>query len=298
MRLLATLRFIVKHPLNEAGKLDALIRSAKWQIGSRLVRGSVVHEWVNGSRFLVEAGETGLTGNIYVGLHEFQDMAYVLHALRSSDLFVDVGANMGSYTILACAAIGARGYAFEPVPDTYARLVDNVRLNHMEGRVSCVNKGVGAQAGTMHFTRSRGPMNRALVAGEEGAEAVSVEMCSLDDILQGESPTILKIDVEGFETAVIEGAHQTLKKETLHSVIVELNGSGRRYGFDESHISALLSRYGFEPYVYEPRQRVLTRLHGKNLDSGNTLFVRDEALVRHRLKNAPPAALPGKRPVL
>ena len=68
-------------------------------------------------------GETGLTGNLYAGLHEFADMAFVMHALRPTDLFVDIGANAGSYTILACAVAKARGCAFEPLPSTYRRLV-------------------------------------------------------------------------------------------------------------------------------------------------------------------------------
>jgi hypothetical protein len=42
-----------------------------------------------------------MSGNIYAGLHEFGDMAFVLHFLRAGDLFADVGANIGSYTVLA-----------------------------------------------------------------------------------------------------------------------------------------------------------------------------------------------------
>lgn len=118
MWLFNTIKFIINHPLNQENKLGAIIQFARWQVGSRLVPGAIIYDWVNGSRFLVKNGETGLTGNIYTGLHEFQDMAFLLHFLRSEDLFVDVGANVGSYTILACSAIGARGIAFEPVPST------------------------------------------------------------------------------------------------------------------------------------------------------------------------------------
>ena len=66
-------------------------------------------------------------------------MGFLLHVLRSEDLFVDVGANVGSYTILACSVVGARGISFEPVPSTYKRLVENMRLNHLDeiGRASC-----------------------------------------------------------------------------------------------------------------------------------------------------------------
>lgn len=107
MSLLTIIKFITHHPLNRGHKLRAIIRFVKWQIGSRLVNGSIVYDWVNGAKFLVKTGETGLTGNIYTGLHEFQDMGFLLHFLRPEDLFVDIGANVGSYTILACAAVGA-----------------------------------------------------------------------------------------------------------------------------------------------------------------------------------------------
>ena len=108
MSFFNTLKFITSHPLNRGRKLMSLLQFAKWQVGSRIVPGAVVFDWVNGSKFLVKPGETGLTGNIYTGLHEFADMAFLLHVLREDDLFIDVGANVGSYSILACAAIGAR----------------------------------------------------------------------------------------------------------------------------------------------------------------------------------------------
>src|SRR6188768_213885 len=103
MSLSQTLRFIADHPLNRQHKSAALLRFLKWQIGIRLLPGRVVYDWINGTSFIVQRGETGLTGNLYCGLHEFSDMAFVLHAVGAGDLFVDVGANVGSYTLLACS---------------------------------------------------------------------------------------------------------------------------------------------------------------------------------------------------
>jgi hypothetical protein len=147
MLIINTLAFITSHPLNRQHKLKALARFAQWQVSSRLAPGAIAYEWVNGSRFLVRRGETGLTGNIYAGLHEFPDMAYLLHVLRPEDLFVDVGANVGSYTILACSAVGARGYAFEPIPSTHSRLVENLRLNCLEQKVRHPNVGLATNVG-------------------------------------------------------------------------------------------------------------------------------------------------------
>lgn len=284
--LFDTLRFVVGHPLNRHRKLRSLVRFASWQIGSRLASGPIIHEWVNGSRFLVSTGETALTGNIYTGLFEFPEMAFLLHFLRADDVFVDVGANAGSFTILACAAVGARGVAFEPVPSTYRRLVENMELNGLGKRVKCINKGVGADRGSVAFTADSGATNHPVARGEQCTNAVTVEMTSLDIALEGESPTLLKIDVEGYETSVLEGARETLRRPALSSVIMELNGSGSRYGFDESRILREMEDCGFGPYSYDPLKRELVGLDGKNQESGNTLFIRDKSFVAKRLRSS------------
>lgn len=219
MSLLNTIRFITGHPLNREHKLKSIIRFAKWQLGSRLVPGAILYDWINGSKFLVKTGETGLTGNIYTGLHEFPDMGFLLHFLRGEDLFVDIGANVGSYTILACSVAGAKGIAFEPVPSTYNRLVANMRLNHLENTVKCINKGVGYQQGTVAFTGDGDTTNHVIASDEQCNNKSIVEMISLDTALNGEEPSLIKIDVEGYETPVLEGANKTLKSQRLNAVI-------------------------------------------------------------------------------
>lgn len=295
MSLFNTIKFIADHPLNREHKLSSIIRFAKWQVGSRLVPGAIVCDWVNGSKFFAKTGETGLTGNIYAGLHEFPDMGFLLHFLRAEDLFVDIGANVGSYTILACSAVGARGVAFEPVPSTYKRLVENMRLNHLDEKVRCINKGVGDRQGTIVFTSDSDTTNHALASGEQCDNEVVVEVTSLDTALAGEDPSLIKIDVEGYETPVLAGAQEILKKQTLSAVIMELNGSGSRYGFDEANILELMRSNGFKTYSYDPFTRELVSLEGKNLDSGNTLFIRDKSVAEERLRVAAKVAIHGRQ---
>lgn len=291
--MISTLKFITGHQLNSQRKLRAILNYLKWQFGSRLISGTVVYDWVNGSKFFVKRGDTGLTGNIYTGLHEFQDMAFLLHYLRAEDSFVDVGANLGSYTILACSAVGAKGVAYEPIPSTYTKLVENMRLNHLDNKVAVLNKGVGAQKSEILFTSNADTTNHALAVGEQSNDSVSVEVTSLDLSLsdellasEGGGPALIKIDVEGYETPVLQGAHETLKNPSLNAVIMELNGSGRHYGFDESKLLELMASYGFKTYSYDPFSRQLINLQGKNLTQGNTLFIRNKSAVEKRLQSA------------
>lgn len=287
-------RFTVNHPMNRGRRARSLLRFLQWQVRSRVTNGPVAYRWVNDSRFVVTSGETGLTGNIYVGLHEFPEMGYLLHVLRPSDLFVDIGANLGAYTILACAAVGARGYAFEPVPSAYGRLLENARLNGLTERVQCLQRAIGAENGTVMFTADRASCNHVLAPGEHGDRTVAVGMTTLDNAIQGEHPAAMKIDVEGYEMLVLRGAAQTLSDTRLHSVVMELNGSGRRYGFSDSDLVDAMAAYGFGTYTYDPLARELIPLNGAAAPSENTLFVRDEAAVRELVTSAPPASVHGR----
>ena len=99
MNIIKLLRFITSHPLNKSNKADAIMRFIKWQINTRLNPHPVVYPYTEKAKLIIEKGMTGATGNLYCGLHEFEDMSFLLHFLREEDLFIDIGANVGSYTV-------------------------------------------------------------------------------------------------------------------------------------------------------------------------------------------------------
>jgi len=287
MPLLNTLAFIANHPLNRDRKVRALVDYFKWQIGCRLVPGQVIYNWINGSRIIVRRGETGFTGNLYCSLHDFADMAYLLHVLGPEDLFVDIGANVGSYTVLACAAKRANGICFEPVPSTFERLMDNLRINNLCERVIAQNIGLSDREGDLVFTAGEDTTNHIVAGDEHASNAIRVKVLPLDEILGGTTPSLLKIDVEGYEMPVLKGARQTLENPGLHSIIMELNGSGRRYGFKDGEIVAFMENLGFSTFRYEPFSRELIGIACHDCVSGNTLFIRDAHETQARLKQAP-----------
>jgi len=70
-------------------------------------------------------------------------------------------------------------------------------------------------------------------------------------------------------------------------VIMELNGCGERYGYDESKILNMMIDYGFKPYAYDPITRNLVELNEKNKNEGNTIFIRNLERVKKRIKESP-----------
>lgn len=277
------LKFVVSHPLNHDGRLAALLRVVRWQLGSRLLPAGAALPFVRGTTLLVTRGMTGATGNWYCGLHEPSEMGFVLHALRPDELFVDVGANIGSYTILAAGAVGADTIAIEPVPATFAALRRNVFVNDLQDRVRCLNIGLGDAAGELRFTSAQDTTNHVLAEGE-GEAFVTVNVLPLDEICADRTPSIIKIDVEGYEHAVIAGGQSTLASPSLQVVILETNGSGLRYGWDDAELVDTMRGYGFTTCSYDP---ILRRLEpAAPSETGNTLFVRDVAAMQERVSQA------------
>lgn len=286
MGLIDTAKFIARHPLSRGRRARNLARFLSWQIGARLVPGPVAVDFVNGAKLLVRPGMTGATGNVYVGLHEFEEMAFLLHFLRPSDLFVDVGANIGSYIILASAVAGARAIGFEPGREAFAWLQRNIALNSVADRVEARQEAVGGSCDVMAFTTGKDTVNHVVIPGQKNTEATQlVSMVTLDQAIGERHPALLKIDVEGYETEVLNGATSSLQSPKLRALIVELAGAGSRYGFDESALAALLRTYGFDDCIYAPLERRLT-LRPAGCVSPNRIFVRDRDAVQAQLKSA------------
>ncbi|MFN3201251.1 MAG: FkbM family methyltransferase [Bradymonadia bacterium] len=291
-----TLKFIWQHPLSSQHRVRALADYARWQVGSRLVPGAVAAPFVDDTRLLVRPGMTGATGNIYTGLHEFEDMAFVLHAMRATDLMLDVGANVGSYTVLAAGAVGARAITFEPVPHTFKGLTDNMLLNGLTERVRLHNCGLGRDAGLLRFTASSDMSNHVLSDGEDYAgDVIEVPIRPLDTLVEAdEKPFLIKVDVEGFEAEVIAGGERVFSSDATQAVLLELTGHGSRYGHDEGAIHQQMVDWGYLPCAYHPYDRRIERLSDR-APKGNTLYLRDVAMIEDRVREADVFTVKGVR---
>jgi len=273
MKLLKLIRVISDHPLNAQGRTAALSRFIRWQFASRLIGQPIALPYVNETRLLVTTGMTGATGNWYNGLHEPEEMAFVLHALRPADLFVDIGANVGSFTILAAGAVGAKAIAIEPLPSTHARLLENIRLNDVVDLVEPLCCGISSIAGELRFTDGLDTMNRVARA-DETVLSQMVPVTTLDHVCAMRMPTIIKIDVEGHECAVLAGGAKVLSSPNLQAVLMETNGSGARYGHTDAEIIETMCSFGFTPCRYVWQSCTLTPTAR---GAANTIFVRDPA---------------------
>jgi FkbM family methyltransferase len=162
-----------------------------------------------------------ITRHIYrLGAHEPAITRYLLEHVRlgEGDVALDVGANIGWYSILLqrLSEPGAQIFAFEPDPETYGLLCTNLRANEAS-RVTALNLALGDAPGTAQLRRYKHSNNgrHTLVVDGPAAETVPVAVDTLAAFWSaralGARPIrFLKIDVEGFEYFVLRGAGELL----------------------------------------------------------------------------------------
>jgi FkbM family methyltransferase len=263
-------RQFATHPLTNNAPIKAWARFASWQLRSRF-KDEILFQWIEGQRLAVRRGMTGATENIYVGLHEFPDMMLLLHFLRKGDLFLDVGANVGTYTVLASGVCEAETWAFEPDPNTSRHLERNIAVNGLNALVKVYQCALGAEQGEVAFTVGLDTVNRIASADDRNVRMTRLER--LDDVIDCSHPVMIKLDVEGAEQGVLEGANALLAELSLK--VVELETV-------TPESDDILRRNKFEKAFYDPFCRKLSR-KPIDLKSSNSLFVRDWSFVAARL---------------
>lgn len=274
-KTLKFIRWLLNHPLNQTNKMGAFSRLLRWQASQRILGLDVLLPFVDESYLIARKGMVGATGNWYCGLHEPNEMAFTLHILRPGNLFIDIGANIGSYSILA-AQTGADVLAFEPIPTTFRDLERNILVNNLAGKVLAKQIGIGDHPGELNFTADLSAMNHVVIDAdtEHTQETTRVSISSLDTYCASEHrPFFIKIDVEGFEAKVLAGARATLSLPNLIGLIIETNGNTEKFGSSVKNLISMIEKYNLTPISYDPLTRTIS--HATPALNANTIFVRD-----------------------
>jgi len=101
----------------------------------------------------------------------------------------------------------------------------------------------------------------------------------------------MKIDVEGYEGEVLDGARETAARPDLVAIITENSDEGVKYGEGIQSVSSFMSEHGFTAATYDPWRRDITAKHKR---SDNTLYLRDIERVKRRVAEAEPFRVFGR----
>jgi len=211
------------------------------------------------------------------GVYEPATTAFFKEALKPGMTVVDVGANVGYYTLLAARLVGGEGrvYAFEPEPENFALLEKNVQANGFRN-VVCLQQAVSDRCGRVPFYLSWGSEAHSLSAEVSStSRSIEVASTSLDDFFRKEgwpSIDLIKMDIEGAETLALEGMKELIERSNNLSIITEFSqATTREAGVEPSSVPGRLHGMGFHIRVIDevnwlqPRHMFKILPHYQNL---------------------------------
>ena len=287
LNLIVIFKTLLTHELWKKKRLIPLMRFIRLQFIFALGEKKISLEWFKGIYLNIEKGDSGLSGNYYFGLHEFYDMGFLIHSLKEKDTFLDVGSNLGSYSLLASGLCSCSSIAYEPVPNTFLKLTKNINIQDFRERIipkKIALTSIDFGKDKVLFSTDRGCCNSVVDEKYKGKKEY-VNVSNLDKETENIEPNFLKIDVEGFESMVLNGADNLLSRSSLFAIIIE---------GQTNKINNLIRSKGFTDYNYSPLDRKL-RLHQKV--ESNRIWIRDSRLedVKKRILDAPLRRIYGQK---
>lgn len=230
-------------------------------------------------------------------LYEQHTMLLALAALRPGDVVIDVGAHVGLLSILGRLAVGAEGlvHAFEPLPETYARLRDNVALNAYANVFTHPLALADAPGEAVFYVNAVNEGASSLLR-EGGTPTCTVEVSTLDRVFATgfpRRPRLMKLDVEGVEMNVLRGGTEFFATSAPDLVFCEINrGALQAGGSSEAEIRSFFADHGYRCAVVNNGQPGLAlgeavyyhyvpagapSSHPDNSYVYNLMFVREES---------------------
>ena len=256
-QFIVSVRRILRNP--HVDHRRAIARHLGWQ-WRRVSRGFPTELPLSESVLVARTGRCGVSALVNAhGMYDYNNMLLIKRTLADGGLFVDVGANIGAFSLIASEQPRARVLAFEPHPATFERLRQNLARNARQN-VEAVCAALGDHEGSLALSDTPGSATTHAVAAGSDGPAISVPLRRLDRELakRGIAPDVLKIDVEGFEYEVLSGCGAALGAAAL--VLVEINGLSELRSGGGDRIVRLLRNAGAEgPYYYDARRQIVSR---------------------------------------
>lgn len=227
---------------------------------------------LNGHRFLMELDDERFSHRLIAGAFLLYGRPYddattskVVSILNQGDTFIDIGAHIGWYTLVATGCVGLSGriVSIEPEMDNFIRLKRHLSMNKINGTVHCHRKVANAQDGMVPFhinldndgghslwPGGKYPFNEKTA---RNPQVVMVEGITIDTLCQEEGIThvdLIKIDTEGAEVEVLKGASNMLREHRVKHVIAEVNDFGlNEMGSCSSEMEDLMKSFGYHGTV-------------------------------------------------
>jgi FkbM family methyltransferase len=184
----------------------------------------------------------------------------VKQEIQEGDVVLDIGANIGFYTLIFANLLYRKGkvFAFEPDPKNFASLKKNVKMSGYQN-VVLEQKAVANKTGKIKLYLSKeNREDHRIYDSHDGRNSIEIEAVRLDDYFRNYNGRInfIKIDIQGAEWGAIQGMPSLLQKNKTLKIFTEFWPAGlTRFGIEPEKYLELLIKYGFKLYRADDQKK-------------------------------------------
>jgi FkbM family methyltransferase len=277
------LQNLMTHEASQKNRLGPLLRFVGWQLLKRTRNEPIDIEAFEGGKLRCYPDNSATNAVIYFGLSDWLEMSLLRDLLRPGDTFLDIGANVGVYSVLASTLVGPEGrvIAFEPDPTNASRLRHNFSLNGLDSD-DIHQCALGETIGTCRFSTGNDAVGSVVI--DEAAAGVEMPCERLDGkVSVSVQPAVAKMDVEGFELDVLKGAVDLLKAQMPKVWLLETNDCCERYGKTRLELQHHLDEFGYSLFEIQSGGSRLAQIPMGGPYPLNSVALCDRDWVRERV---------------
>lgn len=289
-QILNILASIYAHQYNKKYPIDAIFRVFNWYL-RKYIGVKTYQRTFWGYQFILwldSHQSFWLNRNVVMDWEEF---CFMQDFLRDDDIFLDIGANVGVYSFWASQFVkSGKIYSFEPNPKNADRFKQIYQMNLEKTQsINLIEKAVTNLPGVVAMTTHKDQNNQIVSTQELGLNEIHVEGVTLSDFFQTEKidhTAFVKIDVEGYELDVLEGAVGLLSSKKIDVIQVEINQEVGAYERSKTDLVDFLTSWGYNFYTYNPslkQMQHITRVEIEQIDHRNYFALQDKGLVEKRI---------------
>lgn len=273
MLIVNQLTKLLNHPLNRNRKLYTLLKIIWWKVNQLFFKIPAIINMTDNAKLICYPNNSFGSFVVYANFPEYEVMNFINKTVENGDIVVDVGANIGSESVLAASrGKKVKVYAFEPTKSLIPLLNENIFINDFYNRIEIIQKAVSNKNGKVRFVlENESEINHLDISSNNKPKnnridhldikkTVQIDSVTLDTFIKEKSLKkikLLKIDVEGAELLVLQGAQKALAAGKINVVLFEINKNIADYGYKANDIFNLLRKNKYLIYEFNQDGKML-----------------------------------------
>lgn len=284
--LLFESKYNKKHPFR------AVLRFVFWNICKYFKIDFHASVWGYKLKFWIKSHQSYWLYKNYI--MDFDEFDFIKKVSRKGDVIIDIGANIGVYSFWfdKCISDEGRIFAFEPDKNNLIKFRYNMELNKETTAISIYDLAVSNKEGVIDFFSGLDEQSSiSFQTNKAGMETCQVKTTTLDGFCKQENIEVvnfLKIDVEGAEYLVLEGAKELLTNKSIKVIQLELNNHINNYNLKVADVVKMMNEFNYSLYRLGEKLSPIKLNNYESLleESGNNyFFLADISYVDNRLHN-------------